>query len=235
MKLLVVAACCLLGVVGMYGFQAHRQMQLALTRTQDKLALAERTLAQERLARSSVEERLRVATLGCPANGGGRLSKHAHEMPTASRLDAESATSSLERIRSVALREMREALLQASKAAAGAIAVGMPMTAAAVMDAAVPPSSGAPIAAEAAELEAAQYALREALAAEAPGWCSCPPPPNMTLLCSALAPPQVGECEQRVASARAEAQALRSALLEANARVNEVTDSRIEEAVKRAT
>lgn len=221
---LVLVACCLLGVLGMYSFQKYRQLQLVLTRTQDRLSFIERTFGQERDARSSAEARLRV----CLTDGSihdsspSAASKHIRRTPPTA--NSESGATSLAHIRDVARTEMREALLRASHAAAGAL--GTPTSATAVVDASAPALS------EAAEatLEAARFSLREALAAEAPGWCSCPPPPNITLLCSALAPPVVSACEHRVSSARAEIELLRSALLEANARANEANDRAIEAA-----
>lgn len=82
-------------------------------------------------------------------------------------------------------------------------------------------------AATSSEREAARAALREALAAEVPGWCGCPPLPNITLLCQA-AVHAGGGCVRAAASARAEADALRQAVLEANARAQQASDAAVE-------
>ena len=69
-----------------------------------------------------------------------------------------------------------------------------------------------------AKLEWAHFELREALAADDPGWCRCPPPPNVTKLCHALG---ILTADGTMSS---EVNALRSAVMEANARVQEAND-----------
>ena len=101
-------------------------------------------------------------------------------------------------VREAARAAMRDALRQASKFAATQL-----------------PESH--FEATADKAEHAQFLLREALAVEDAGWCSCPPPPNVTRLCRALAP-SGGTWEREAASARAEVEILRYAVLEANAR-----------------
>ena len=72
--------------------------------------------------------------------------------------------------------------------------------------------------------EWARFELREALAAENPGWCACPPAPNVTQLCRALMAPVDGSWEREAARARTEVDALRLAVLEANARAQEASE-----------
>ena len=79
--------------------------------------------------------------------------------------------------------------------------------------------------------EWARFELREALAAENPGWCACPPAPNVTQLCRALMAPVDGSWEREAARARAEVDALRLAVLEANARAQEASERAVQAAV----
>jgi len=78
--------------------------------------------------------------------------------------------------------------------------------------------------------EWARFELREALAAENPGWCACPPAPNVTQLCRALMAPVDGSWEREAARARAEVDALRLAVLEANARAQEASERALQTA-----
>ena len=59
---------------------------------------------------------------------------------------------------------------------------------------------------------------------------SCPPPPNVTRLCAAVAPQK--SCEQRVASASAEVEALRLAVAEANAHAQDASERLVQEVAK---
>ena len=123
----------------------------------------------------------------------------------------------LETVRAAARTEMREAILRASHAASAAEAA-----AAAEGVTSRGGSDSGSIGEQ--ELEAARFMLREALAEENPGWCHCPPPPNITRLCAAVSSPTIGTCDLRVASVRAEADSLRSALLEANSRAQDAQE-----------
>jgi hypothetical protein len=78
--------------------------------------------------------------------------------------------------------------------------------------------------------EWARFELREALAAENPGWCACPPAPNVTQLCRALMAPVDGSWEREAARARTEVDALRLAVLEANARAQEASERALQTA-----
>ena len=125
----------------------------------------------------------------------------------AAEVPATAKTPNVADIREAARIEVRKALLDA--AGEGRIAVDM----------------------STAGIEAARFAMHEALAAEEPGWCSCPPPPNVTRLCAALSPPP-STCELRATSARAEADAMRQALLEANVRATEASENLVEAAAR---
>jgi len=74
----------------------------------------------------------------------------------------------------------------------------------------------------------ARFELREALAAEDSGWCNCPTL-NITQLCRALGTPR-DSWEREAARSRDEADGLRLALLEANARAQEASERAIEAA-----
>ena len=112
-------------------------------------------------------------------------------------------------IREAARFEMRKALLHASQAGDGAGSIALDMST--------------------VGLEAARFTMQEALAAEEPGWCNCPPPPNVTRLCAALNP-SPSTCELRATSARAEADAMRQAVLHANMRSTEASEKLVEAA-----
>ncbi|KAL1523185.1 hypothetical protein AB1Y20_018139 [Prymnesium parvum] len=72
-----------------------------------------------------------------------------------------------------------------------------------------------------AQAELVRAELREESAAEEAGWCSCPPLPNLGLLCRALVPPasnQSAEWAEKARVAQAEAEFLREATTEARLR-----------------
>ena len=63
-----------------------------------------------------------------------------------------------------------------------------------------------------AAAELVQAEMHAGLAAESPGWCVCPPPPNYTRVCSALRPPSADEAAAAALEAerqRGEAERLR--------------------------
>ena len=111
-----------------------------------------------------------------------------------------SVTVSSAALRAAAIAELRIALLQASQNLASALSPSIEELAA-------------------GELEHARFELREALASEDPGWCSCPPPPNITRLCMALVPTL-----SEASTAPAELESLRAAVLEANARAADANE-----------
>ena len=174
-------------VVGMLTGSYQRQLAAAAAQAQDRMLTLERILAQERAALAA-ERGLRASERECCAS---------HVAPDA--------------LRAAARAEVRDALLQASRAAAG------------------------PAAGEherlSAQGELAAVELREAAAAEDPGWCRCPALPNITRLCQALAPPLAGGARAEAARARAEVDALRGALTEANLRAQEAEERALEHAL----
>ena len=111
----------------------------------------------------------------------------------------------LEAVRAASRAEMREELVRAAaRAAAGGSAIGEAERLS-------------------AQAELARHEAREARAAEEPGWCSCPAPPDLAQLCGALAP--ASSWEREAHRARAEADALRAAALEANLRADAASEA----------
>jgi hypothetical protein len=134
----------------------------------------------------------------------------------------------LERVRAAPPTADRDALTMATAAAARAEARAALLAAA---RGGGPGEDAAPVTAVEA-LGAARTVLREALAAEEPGWCACPPLPNVTQLCRA-AGQSGGSCAE-AASVRAEVDALRLALLEANARAQQASEAAVEATARAA-
>lgn len=205
-----------LGVLAMFVDQRHRQLVVAAAAAHERANGLEKALQAEKArSRASLAQGLHCSPAAAAAAA-----------PTSSPPDAPAALT-LGAIREVAQFEMRQALLQASTQKGG--------IAAAVAAAATEPEQGA------SELKLARIAVREALAAEQPGWCRCPSPPNVTELCASLlmTPSSVvdahgsgsgttaASCELRVLRARAEVEALRSAVLEANARLQDASAAAI--------
>lgn len=241
-----------IGLVGLVFVHRHQQLVSASSRAQDRIASLERSLSSERNARNVAEAAaarcaaaVKTTTAAAPppppplpeqadcdceqqTNKASTLLSPPPPTPVATPprvIFSDSLT--IDMVREAARIEMREALLRASRAGSATEAVAA-ATAVSAQGATAAPGD--------AELEAARFLLREAIATENPGWCHCPPAPNVTRLCAALSPPTLGACELRVASARSEADSLRSALLEANSRALEASERAAEDIlVKKAT
>ncbi len=201
-----VGLLCATGAIMLLAANSQRQMSTAAARAQKRVQALERSLeAQHRI----------VAQLRAACAEGSSAAAPTASVPSPSverrQPPAAAGTLTLAEVRAAARAEVREALANASRALASA-ANRPPIGEAERLDAAI---------------ELARFEVREAVAAEDPGWCVCPPPPNVTQLCLALAPPAAGwEAEAR--RARAEADSLRLAVLDANARAQGASERELE-------
>ena len=237
------ATTLVLGVLAMFVDQRHRQLVVAAAAAHERANGLDKLLQAVR-ARSQAS--LAEARRMCTAGAGAAAAASASPPPS----DASVLT--LDAIREVAQYEMRQALLHASTQEGGiaaAVAAAEAEAAAAAAAGGVGAAQSATGRARASELNLARVALGEALAAEQPGWCRCPPPPNLTEVCASLlmAPSSMADadggdgrttavtCEQRVLRARSEVDALRSAVLEANARSQEASAASILKAARAAS
>ena len=208
-SLAAVAACCVFVAVGMVAESHHRQVMRAAARAQDRAASLEHQLHKEREACARTREQLAAVVASrpteCVATAVQRQQPGSSIRAPASPLASGTARA-----------EVRDALLAMSQTL--------------VADGASPASNGS----AASEFTVARFVLHEALGAEEPSWCSCPPAPDLTKLCSALqgrvASSRGGE--HVAASASVEADALRRSLLEANARAQEASERAIEAAAR---
>ena len=155
-------------------------------------------------AASRAQERLAAVERGLKAEREARLRAESRLCPDATNLQQQPQTPppSTEAIRQEARNAMRKLLLQVAQDGTSVLTAEE---------------------AEDNQVEWARFELREALAAEDPGWCSCPPPPNITKLCRALLP-HTDRWELEAVRAQAEANSLRRAILEANARAQEASE-----------
>lgn len=185
----------------------HRQLALAAERASERVHYLERELAIEREARS--RERRSCAHSAAsvvppppPPPHPPQLNSPPPPLPSPS----PPTTPPLELVREAARMAMREQLLEAARSGLSPLSTSHAGMRAADM------------------IEWARFEVHEALAAEDPGWCRCPPPPNVTQLCRALYAPAEGSWEREAARARAEVESLRLSLLEASARAQEANE-----------
>lgn len=199
-----------LSVTNLSANHRHNQLVLASAKAQERILYLERKLLQaERDAHKAHEPCAPcapAALTGVTIEGASQRSIP----PPPSPAPASDASVSLDAVREAARAEMRATLLQASAAGPQALSETT--------------ASSTP-----AELTAwARFALDEALAADEPGWCRCPPPPNVTQLCRTVFGPPASGWEVEAGRARAEADALREAVLAANAHVQEMHERLVE-------
>ena len=219
-RLSLLALCLTLGVIGIIGDQRYRNLSQALKHAQEKIADLDHALEYSRKRADTLNKKLKQSQqeLNALVHENKKKEESVDTITAAAMQATQIAPPSCPKPSPCpppppCKLPPQTAEIQPS---ASARAEARAALAAAARDGATAADGAS--AAAAAELEGARFLLREALATEEQSWCSCPPLPNVTLLCAGAL---------RAGAAADEVESLRRAVVQANARAQQASEQAV--------